>query len=56
MSNILLVVLRLWIVIAVWAFVWELVEPKTQRLRILRAALLLVCLLVVLTLLRVAGQ
>ncbi|UCF43767.1 MAG: hypothetical protein JSV99_02225 [Planctomycetota bacterium] len=55
MSRILLVALRLWIIIAVWAFVWKVVEPRTQKLRILRAALLLVCLLVVLAVLRIAG-
>ena len=34
-------VLRIGLMVAFWAFVWGLVKPRTQLLRILRAALLL---------------
>jgi hypothetical protein len=55
-ESILCFVLRIGIVVAVCGFVWRFVEPRTQPMRILRAALLLVCLLVVLAVLRITGQ
>ena len=38
-------VLRIGLVIGLWGFVWSLIEPKTQTMRILRAALLVLGLL-----------
>lgn len=38
-------VLRIGLVIGLWGFVWSLIEPKTQAMRILRAALLVLGLL-----------
>ncbi|MHC4478250.1 MAG: hypothetical protein ACYTEL_21640 [Planctomycetota bacterium] len=50
------IIMRIVLVMAIWLFVWGLVEPKTQAMRILRAALLLICLLCVLAALRMTGQ
>jgi membrane-bound ClpP family serine protease len=44
------------LVVAIWAFVWRFVEPKTQLMRILRAALLVLGLLAVLAVIRITGQ
>lgn len=49
-------VLRMGLVAAVWAFVWRLVQPRTQSMRILRAALLLLGLLAILAVVRITGQ
>ncbi|MBN2313904.1 MAG: hypothetical protein JXM79_08230 [Sedimentisphaerales bacterium] len=38
-------VLRLALIVTIWAFVWRFVKPKTQLMRILRAALLVLGLL-----------
>jgi hypothetical protein len=54
--NTLSFVVRLWIIIAFWVFVWKVVEPKTQLMRVLRAALLVVGFLGILGLLRITGQ
>jgi hypothetical protein len=48
-------VLRISLIAAMCGLVWGLVQPRTQLMRIVRAALLLVCLLVVLVVLRLAG-
>lgn len=49
-------VLRISLIAALWAFVWKFIEPKTQLVRVLRAALLVLGLLVILTMLKVTGQ
>lgn len=49
-------VLRISLIAALWAFVWKFIEPKTQLMRVLRAALLVLGLLVILTMLKVTGQ
>jgi hypothetical protein len=54
--NTLSFVVRLWIIIAFWLFVWKVVEPKTQLMRVLRAALLVIGFLGILGLLRITGQ
>jgi hypothetical protein len=46
------IALRIIFIAALWALIWRFVEPKTQRMRILRAALLLLCLTVILAVLR----
>lgn len=51
----LLFLLRMGLIAALWAFIWRVVEPKTQLMRILRAALLVLGLLGVLVVLRFAG-
>jgi hypothetical protein len=49
-------VLRISLIVALWAFVWKFIEPKTQLMRILRAALLVLGLLVILAMLKITGQ
>jgi len=49
-------VLRLCLIAVFWALIWRLVEPRTQLMRILRAALLVLGLLAILALARVTGQ
>ncbi len=53
--DFLLFILRLLLIAALWVFVWKLVKPRTQFLRILRAALLLVSFLGILAALKIAG-
>ncbi|MBN2136548.1 MAG: hypothetical protein JW720_01955 [Sedimentisphaerales bacterium] len=48
-------VLRLGLVIGLWGLVWSFVQPKTQAMRVLRAALLVLGLLVVCAVLSIAG-
>jgi hypothetical protein len=54
--TIVFFVLRISLVVAIWAFVWRFVEPKTQLMRVLRAALLVLGLLAVLAVIRITGQ
>jgi hypothetical protein len=53
--HIVLLILRLLLTLAITGLVWTAVTPRTQSLRILRAALLVLCLLVALAALRGAG-
>jgi len=55
-GNIASFVLRIGLIAAIWAFIWRFVEPRTQLMRILRAALLVLGLLVVFAVLRITGQ
>jgi len=48
-------ILRISLIVAIWAFVWRLLEPRTQLMRILRAAVLLLGLLGILIVLRLTG-
>jgi membrane protein DedA with SNARE-associated domain len=54
-ANAVSFVLRLCLIAAVWAFIWRFVEPRTQRMRILRAALLVLGLLFVLGVVRITS-
>ena len=54
--SIIFFVLRISLIVALWAFVWKFIEPKTQLMRVLRAALLVLGLLVVLAMLKITGQ
>lgn len=54
--NILSFILRISLIAMLWAFVWRLVEPRTQLMRILRALLLVLSLLVILAVLRATGR
>ncbi len=49
-------VLRILLIVALWAFVWRFLEPRTQLMRILRAAVLLLGLLGILVVLRMTGR
>jgi len=54
--SLIFFVLRISLITMLWAFVWKFIEPKTQLMRVLRAALLVLGLLVILTMLKVTGQ
>ena len=54
-EDILSFVLRIGLVVALWVFVWRFVEPRTQLMRLLRAALLVVGLLGIWAVLKIAG-
>ena len=55
-EGVLSFVLRVSLIAVFWAFIWRFVEPRTQLMRILRAALLVLGLLGVLTVLRITGR
>jgi hypothetical protein len=53
--NSMYFILRISLVVALWAFIWKLLVPRTQLMRILRAAALVLGLLGILLLLRSTG-
>jgi len=55
MTDFISFALRVFLVIALWGFIWHFIEVKTQGMRIFRAAVLVLVLLVVLALVRVTG-
>ena len=55
-ARIISFVLRLWLIVAVFACVWKFVKPETRGMRLLRAVLLVLGLLFVLSIVRAAGQ
>jgi hypothetical protein len=55
LMDLVLFVLRLMVTAAICGFVWTVIPPRTQPMRIARAALLVSCLVVVLLVLRSAG-
>ena len=55
LGDIISFILRILLVVALWLFVWRFVEPRTQLMRVFRAALLVLFFLVVLVVLRVSG-
>jgi len=48
-------VLRICLVAVICAFLWKLIEPKTQQARILRAGILVVGLLITWAVVRIIG-
>lgn len=48
-------VLRILLIALIWFFVWRFVEPKTQLLRIFRAALLVLSLLAALAFIKITS-
>jgi hypothetical protein len=54
--DVISLILRTCLIAVFWFFVWRYIEPRTQRMRILRAALLVLGLLVILAMVRVTGQ
>ena len=48
--------LRIGLIAGIWVLIWRLVEPRTQLMRVLRAALLLLGLLAILAVIRITGQ
>ena len=55
-GSIVYFILRISLVASLCTFIWLFVEARTQLTRILRAALLLLGLLVILAVLRITGQ
>ena len=53
--DIIFFILRISLIVALWAFVWKFIEPKTQLMRVLRAALLVLGLLVILAMIKITG-
>ncbi|MCK4752543.1 MAG: hypothetical protein KAS75_03785 [Planctomycetes bacterium] len=49
-------ILRICLIGAFWAFVWQYIEPRTASLRLLRVGLLALGLLAILAALRITGQ
>ncbi len=54
-KQFLLFLLRMGLIAVLVAFIWRFVEPRTQQMRILRAALLVLGLLGILIVLRLKG-
>jgi len=54
-GDIISFVLRISLIAALWLFVWQFVKPRTQLMRVFRAALLVLVLLAVWAVLRVTG-
>ena len=54
-GSIVSFVLRIWLIAALCVFLWRFVEPRTQLMRIMRAAFLLLGLLGILAVLRITG-
>lgn len=55
LRSVLFFALRFSLVVAIWAFLWQHLEPRTQLTRILRAALLVLCLLGVMAVVKLTG-
>lgn len=55
LADMILFALRLLLTAAICGFVWTFMKPATQFMRIVRAALLVLCLLLVLVAMRGAG-
>ncbi|OHB79025.1 MAG: hypothetical protein A2Z25_12180 [Planctomycetes bacterium RBG_16_55_9] len=48
-------VLRIALIVTIWAFIWRFVQPSTQLMRVLRAALLVLALLGALAVMRMTS-
>ena len=55
MKEGLIFILRALFIVIIWAFFWQLIEPKTKQARLLRAGLLVAGLLFVLIVVRFFG-
>ena len=55
LTSVLYFALKLSLIVTLWLFVWHYMEPRTQAMRILRAALLVLGLLGVLAVVRITG-
>lgn len=54
--TIIFFAVRLCLILAIWAFIWRYLEPKTQLMRIMRAALLVLCMLGVMAVVKLTGS
>ena len=55
LRSLLYIALKISLIVTLWMFVWHYIEPRTQAMRILRAALLVLGLLGVLAVVRITG-
>ena len=55
LANLTIFIMRICLIGALWAFLWRLIRPSSQRMRILRAALLVCGLLALLAAMRTTG-
>jgi len=55
LSDAISAILRICLVASFWFCVWRYVEPRTQLRRIIRAALLVLGMLVILAVIRISG-
>ena len=55
-TDLISFILRVSLIAVFWFFVWQYIEPKTQLMRILRAALLVVGLLIIMAMVRITSQ
>ena len=49
-------ILRIGVMAMFWVFIWRMIDPRTQMMRILRAGLLVAGFLCILAVLRVIGS
>lgn len=49
-------IVKLFVIVCFWLFVWAYIKPKGQLMRIVRAGLLVITLLVILVIMRIAGH
>lgn len=56
LTDLISFILRTCLIVVFWFFIWKYIEPKTQMMRILRAALLVVGLLIIMAMVRITGQ
>ena len=54
-ADIVLFFLRMLLTAAIFGFVWTVMKPTTRSMRIVRAAVLVLCLLAVLAVIRATG-
>ena len=54
--SIISFVLRISLIVVFWFFLWKFIEPRTLRMRLLRAALLVLGYACVLATLKITGQ
>jgi hypothetical protein len=54
-ADIVLFLLRMLLTAAIFGFVWTVMKPRTRSMRIVRAAVLVLCLLAVLAVIRATG-
>lgn len=55
LGDIISFILRISLIVAIWLFVWRFVKPRTQFMRVIRAALLVLVLLAALAAMRASG-
>jgi membrane-bound ClpP family serine protease len=54
-GDIIPFILRILLIVSIWLFVWRFVRPRTQFMRVIRAALLVLVLLAALVVMRASG-